>query len=106
MYTAKDYGAAAVSEAFEAEAEILWRVERRADTLPALAGLNLLFLATGLHGKAAIGNTYMDDIIQMARRIRLFDVADRLTAADLESFVDTKQRGTAQTAWAAYNYLW
>ena len=95
-----------MSQDFQEEAENLWEVERQADTLPALAGLGLLSLVIASHGRGSVALRYFQDLADMSRRMRLFDVTDRLTAADLETFPVEVQKATAQAAWAAYNHLW
>ncbi|KAJ4355666.1 uncharacterized protein N0V89_003686 [Didymosphaeria variabile] len=105
IHAAKDPKASTLSREFEDEAELLWRVERRADTLPALAGINFLFLSTGSHGKDKIAQQCINDVADMSRRMKLFDVPDRLTAADIACDPEIAQIATAQTAWASYNHL-
>lgn len=95
-----------MSQDFQEEAESLWEVERQADTLPALAGLGLLSVVIASHGKGSVAMRYFEDIADMSRRMRLFDVTDRLTAAEFKTLPVEVQMATAQAAWAAYNHLW
>ncbi|KAF2998320.1 hypothetical protein E8E13_007849 [Curvularia kusanoi] len=107
-YSGHDSTAAARSFEFEQEAQLLWRTDR-SDSISNLAGLMLLFIAIGSNGNAdSDAASYVFEASEMAKRMKLFGVKDRITDIQLRHFITNEaaeddQQAHSQTAWGVFN---
>lgn len=88
---------------FESEAKRLAEVELHSDSLTTVAGLLLLYESIGTHGKMAL--SYINHMFDMAARMRLFGVEERLNTSEFATLSSTEQRSTASVAWGAFNFF-
>jgi hypothetical protein len=90
---------------FEIEAERLWQIEKMSDTLVTISGLVLLSASTGLHSRGEESRKYMNEMTQMAMRMKLFGVKDTLTTNDVADFSTQHQIQLSYAAWGPFNTL-
>lgn len=102
-YCKTDPIAAAKSLEFEEEAQALWRADHE-DSAPNLAGLMLLYISMVNNGngdQGAVG--YVSESGEMAKRMKLFGVHDRITALDSYLPSEGAQYAFRQAAWGHFN---
>jgi hypothetical protein len=92
-----------MSYEFETDAKRLLAAEMNSDSLTAIAGLVLLFESIGTHGQ--IATKYLNLMFEMAARMRLFGVENRLNAHDYALLSQAGQRSTGCVAWGAFNFF-
>ncbi|KAF2117392.1 hypothetical protein BDV96DRAFT_572001 [Lophiotrema nucula] len=88
---------------FQQEAEELWRVEKLTDSLPAVAGVTLLSLSFSAGGNGEAAKTYLEEGVEMAKRLKLFGIFDTLKEQDVASFTEDHQRAIRRAAWGVFN---
>ncbi|KAF2996041.1 hypothetical protein E8E13_002873 [Curvularia kusanoi] len=104
-YSRTDPSAASKSLEFEQEARMLWRADAD-DSLPNLAGLVLLYIAMANNGTGGQGAvSYLFEAVEMAKRLQLFGVHDRITSSDQLQLTEQAQYAFRQTAWGVFNVL-
>ncbi|KAJ4985529.1 hypothetical protein SVAN01_09000 [Stagonosporopsis vannaccii] len=102
-YCKTDPTAAAKSLEFEKEARTLWRADCE-DSAPNLAGLLLLHISMANNGngdQGALG--YVFESGEMAKRMKLFGVHDRITALESHLPTEDAQYAFRQAAWGHFN---
>lgn len=62
-----------------------------------LAGLHLLYQSIASGGQPAAGVKYLVDSLEMAMRMRLFGVQDRVGTKDTEAMTPKERRAAAYT---------
>lgn len=90
----------------EKEAEKHWHAERSIDKPVNLAAMCYLCMASGMSGHEGLAFTLLEDIRDMAMRMRLFGI--RATEDDVASFhrlPEDKFKEVAAAAWGAYGWL-
>ncbi|OAQ60930.1 hypothetical protein VFPPC_01969 [Pochonia chlamydosporia 170] len=102
-YAAFDPRAIAYSDAFFIEADNLWSLEWRSDSLNAVAASQFLSLGSVYYGKDG-GVPYLNQGIQMAQRMKLFGVPDTATSQTVHAQPQEWTRAMSHTAWGAYNW--
>lgn len=99
--------AALMSEAFFLEADALWQLEQRSDSLPTVAAAQLLSLASIYNGHDG-GFPYLSQGIQMAQRMSLFGIPDLGATSALprhEPEPERWARARSHTAWGVFNWI-
>lgn len=70
-----------------------------------MAGLALLAISFTQHAQGPSGTYYLKEALEMARRMKLFGVAERLGSEDFDRLSEDKQRATMHAAWGTFNLL-
>ena len=105
-YTAIDVKAAALSQAFFAEAELLWKSERASDSLTSVAAMQIFSLACSTQGKDDLAVRLAKDGRSMAERLELFSVMkSESMSTHIDAMSPDLKRASAHTAWGVYNWL-
>lgn len=104
-YSTMDPTAAGKSLEFEKEARILWRADSD-DSPPNIAGHVLLYLSMANNGTGYQGAaSYISEAGEMAKRMQLFGVHDRITTLEPYLMTDEAQYAFEQAAWGVFNVL-
>ncbi|KAH6625573.1 hypothetical protein C7974DRAFT_377071 [Boeremia exigua] len=82
---------------------MLWRAECD-DSAPNLAGLTLLYVAMANNGNGGqVAARYIAGAGRMAKRMRLFGIADRVTALESRLQREEAQYAFRQATWGPFN---
>ncbi|KAH8662132.1 hypothetical protein BX600DRAFT_312268 [Xylariales sp. PMI_506] len=104
MYSAIDKTANDYAYRFCDEAERLWEVEKRSDSILNMAGIQMLSLAYIGHGKDHYVLQYLSAAVQMGKRLGLLGV-DRSTATrELSKIPEGLHQAHAFAAWGIFNW--
>lgn len=102
-YSRSDPGATGKSLEFEKEARMLWRTDGE-DSLSNLAGLVLLYISMANNRNGNEGAlSYICEAGEMAKRMQLFGVRDRIATLESLLATDDAQYAFGQTAWGVFN---
>lgn len=102
-YSTIDPTAATKSLEFEKEARMLWRADAD-DSVPNLAGTMLLYMAMANNNNGSQGAAnYIFEAGEMAKRMKLFGVHDRLTALQSHLLTEEAQYAFRQATWGIFN---
>lgn len=102
-YTSKESDSANKSYEFESQAKRLFEIESHSDSLTTISGLVLLYEFIGTHGQMA--TKYIKHMFNMATRMKLFGVEERLNINEYAALSPVEQRSTASVAWGAFNFF-
>lgn len=103
-YASEDSQAYSLSYEFEKEALRLWRIERQGtDSIVLLTAIIHLTMSLTSHGRHEDRSHVADAAHSMAKRMKLFGVADPLRETPL--LPEEVRRATAWTAWGSFNYV-
>jgi hypothetical protein len=104
MYATIDQEAQSFASLFRVEAESLWQVECKFDTILNMASAQLLSLAYIGQGRDHAVLAYLDEASQMGTRLGLFGVEDAKKAG-LETLTPAAQRACRYTSWGVFNWV-
>jgi len=106
LYAAVDSRSLAFTDAFLAEARMLWHAERHSDSLVTVTGIELLCMMISGQGRDQECLDMFREGREMAERMKLFGVPhDNMNARSFASLTPEAKRATAHTAWGVYNWL-
>jgi hypothetical protein len=104
MYATIDHEAQKFASQFRVEAEFLWQVERKSDTIMNMASAQLLSLAYIGQGRDHAVLAYLSEACHMGIRLGMFGVEDN-EKADLEALTPAVQRACRYTSWGVFNWI-
>jgi hypothetical protein len=64
-----------------------------------------LFLFYGSHGQGELAQARLQDLVDMAKRMKLFGIVNPKSVNDISSLPLDVQRATAYAAWGAFNLI-
>jgi hypothetical protein len=83
---------------FREEAEKLFVAEATTETLPAVAGCALLYMAFAMHGDVSAGLRYLNAAVMSAEKMKLFEEPSSTDPVSLQTLITM-----SKAAWGIFN---